>query len=71
MTIKTSEKGKGQNANSVADFHHGEKSLSDNSLKSLKLLCGVGLQGIHGFLQHLFLIIFNFFMQAIVCSVIY
>ena len=37
-----------------------EKSQQTNPFKSLHLLYGVGLHGIHGFLQHLFLTIFNF-----------
>ena len=53
------------------DFCIDEKLPSDNPFKSSNLLYGVGLQRIHGFLQHLFLTIFNFFMGPVVFNLIY
>ena len=53
------------------DFCDDGKSQQTNQFKSLNLLYGVGLHGIHGFLQHLFLTIFNFFMGLVVFHVIY
>ena len=53
------------------DFCDDGKSQQTNSLKSLNLLYGMGLRGIHGFLQHLFLTIFNFFTVPVIFHVIY
>ena len=36
------------------DFCIDEKSQQTNPFKSLSLLCGIGLHGIHGFLQQWF-----------------
>ena len=53
------------------DFCDDGKSQQTNPFKSLNLLYGVGLHGIHGFLQHLFLTIFNFFTGPVILDIIY
>ena len=55
----------------IPDFCDDGKSQQTNLFKSLNLLYGIGLRGIHGFLQHLFLTIFNFFMGPVVFHVMY
>ena len=63
--------GKRKKCDPGVDFCIDGKSQQTNPFKSLHLLSGVGLHRIHGFLQHLFFTIFNFFTGPVIFRVIY